>query len=82
MLRKHFNRVTTAYSTKVANLLTELNKLRTLADYDLGQMYYAGQTITPAELLRRATKVGQQLLTALDSYSPGESPDGCKCPVN
>ena len=81
-LVRRFNRPKDAKSTKVANLLERLRYFRTLADYDLGQMYIDGKPVTAGQLLTGATQVAAQLLAALESYSPGEAPDGCVCLVN
>ena len=81
-LVRRFNRPKDAKSTKVANLLVRLRYFRTLADYDLGQMYIDGKPVTAGQLLTGATQVAAQLLAALESYSPGEAPDGCVCLVN
>jgi hypothetical protein len=81
-LLRFFNRPTDAKSAKVANLLEQLRQFRTLADYDLNQMYFNKRPVTAAQVLSSATHVAAQLLAALESYSPGEAADGCVCRVN
>lgn len=81
-LQARFNQPRDAKSMKVANLLRQLRHLRTQADYELGQMYDLGRKpVTPAQALSSATNVAELLLQALESYSPGEAPDGCVCRV-
>ena len=81
-LYMRFNQQTDATSKKIGNLLARLSHLRTLADYDIGQMFINGRQVTAAQVLSSATNVAAQLLQALDSYSPGEALDGCVCKVN
>ena len=81
-LLRFLNQPTNARATKVANLLWQLRNLRTQADYDLGQMYVGGRPASPAQVLSSATQVAALLPEALDSYSPGEAPDGCICRVS
>ena len=82
-LLRRFNQPSDAKSAKVANLLRQLRHFRTQSDYELGQMYDLNRKpITPGQVLSSATHVASQLLQALESYSPGEAPDGCICRVN
>lgn len=82
-LLTRFNQPKDAKSTKVANLLRHLRHLRTQADYELGQMYDLNRRpVTSAQVLSSATRLAELLLQALESYSPGEAPDGCICRVN
>lgn len=82
-LSRRFNQPSDAKSAKVANLLYQLRHFRTQADYELGQMYdLNGTPVTPAQVLSSATHVAELLLQALESYSPGEAPDGCVCRVS
>ena len=74
-LYRFFNQGADASSKKVGNLLARLSRFRTLADYDLGQMYVDGRPVSAEQVLNSATQVAAQLLVALESYSPGEAPD-------
>ena len=81
-LQRRFNQPSDAASTKIGNLLDTLRRYRTLADYDLGQMRLNGRPVTSEQVLDSATHVAEQLLDALESYSPGDAPDGCICRVS
>ena len=81
-LQRRFNQQPDATSKKVANLLQRLRQFRTQVDYELGQMHINGRPVTAEQMLNSATRVAQQLLEALESYSPGEAPDGCVCKVS
>ena len=82
-LLKRFNQPSDSKSMKVANLLRQLRRFRTQADYELGQMHdVKNRPVTPAQVLSSATHVAELLLQALESYSPGEAPDGCVCRVS
>ena len=66
----------------VGKLLRRMIQLRVEADYQLAPpLRYKGMTIDSAELMRLALDVSRQLLAALDRYSPGDAPDGCRCPT-
>ena len=64
---------------RVGNLLDQLRRLRTTADYDLTAMAYNRGPISETDLLATAVKTGELLLIALEQYSPGEAEDGCQC---
>ena len=64
---------------RVGNLLDQLRRLRTTADYDLAGMTFNRVAINDNELLAVAVKTGELLLKALEQYSPGEAADGCQC---
>ena len=81
-LQRQFNQPADATSKKVANLLEQLKQFRNQADYELGQMYINRNPVAAAQILSAATHVAEQLLGALESYSPEEAADGCVCRVN
>lgn len=81
-LLRRLNQPTNPKAAKVANLLRQLRNLRTQADYNLGHMHINRRPVTATQILNTASNVAEQLLQALDSYSPGEAPDGCVCRVN
>lgn len=81
-LQRRFNQPTNPRAAKVANLLQQLRNLRTQVDYELGQMYISRRPVTAAQVLASAISVAEQLLDALEDYSPGEAPDGCICRVS
>lgn len=64
---------------RVGNLLDQLRRLRSTADYDLSNMTYYGDAISDSDLLTRSLRTGEHLLRALEQYSPGEADDGCRC---
>jgi hypothetical protein len=79
-LRNNFNQSMDPLSGRIAQLLGELMRLRSLADYELSPPYRIGrQTLTPEQLMRRALDVSERLLSALERYSPGEAVDGSGC---
>ena len=79
-LRNNFNQSMDPLSGRIAQLLGELMRLRSLADYELFPPYRIGrQTLTPEQLMRRALDVSERLLSALERYSPGEAVDGSGC---
>jgi hypothetical protein len=66
-------------AVRVGNLLDQLRRLRTTADYDLAGMTFDRKPINDNQLLAVAVKHGELLLKALEQYSPGEAADGCQC---
>ena len=53
--------------------------MRGECDYRIGSpLEYEGRTVTLAGLLDKALAAAAGLRTALDAYSPGESPDGAE----
>ena len=69
-------------SENVGKLLGRLIRLRVEADYQLSPpLRYRHETINSRELMDFALDISQQLLAALERYSPGAAPDGCRCPV-
>ena len=79
-LRNNFNQSMDPLSGRIAQLLGELMRLRSLADYELSPPYRIGrQILTPEQLMRRALDVSERLLSALERYSPSEAVDGSGC---
>ena len=64
---------------RIGDLLDQLRRLRTTADYDLAALAFNRSPISEADLLATAVKTGELLLSALEQYSPGEAEDGCQC---
>jgi hypothetical protein len=64
---------------RISNMLDQLRRLRTTADYDLAAMTFNNRPISEADLLATAVKIGELLLRDLEQYSPGEADDGCQC---
>ena len=81
-LLRPFNQPANARAVKVASLLRQLRHVRTQADYELGQMRIGRRPVTGAQILNSATHVAEQLRAALESFSPGEAPEGCTCKVS
>ncbi len=66
----------------VGELLGSMILIRIEADYHLAPpLRFRNRSIDSAELMRLALDTSQQLLAALDRYSPGAAPDGCHCPT-
>ena len=79
-LRNNFNQSMDPLSGRIAQLLGQLMRLRSLADYELSPPYRIGrQTLTREQQMRRALDVSERLLSALERYSPGEVVDGSGC---
>ena len=67
---------------RVGALLNRMIKLRSEADYELvPPLRFRNHSIDSQELMEIALDTSQQLLAALERYSPGAAPDGCRCPV-
>ncbi len=69
---------------RVGELLGQLSRLRNVADYELHSEVNVprDRSIKSAEqLMRMSITVSEGLKTALDSYSPSETPDGLEYPV-
>ena len=63
----------------VGKHLGTLKMLRESADYELGPFRYATRQVDSLAYMNFAVQLGNLLLNALDSYSPGEALDGCIC---
>ena len=67
---------------EVGKFLSDLIWLRSEADYELvPPLRFRNRSIDSQELMDVALDTSQQLLAALEIYSPGAAPDGCRCPV-
>ena len=80
-IRDRFHRSFDQDGMRVAQLLGELMQLRGVADYQLPSRIRGMHSIQSAEqLMRRSIGVSEQLKSALDRYSPDETPDGFEFP--
>lgn len=80
-LHERYNSQDDATSRNVGNLLNDLRRFRTLADYELvPPLRLGGMSLDAQALFNLALSTAQQLLDALEEYSPGEAEDGCDCP--
>ena len=62
--------------------LSDMAQLRREADYELAPpLRFENQSISDEQLMELALDISSQLLAALERYSPGAAPDGCRCPV-
>ena len=62
--------------------LSDMAQLRREADYELvPPLRFKNRSIDSRELVDFALDISRQLLAALERYSPGAAPDGCRCPV-
>lgn len=79
-LQARFNGSTNPISKTVGNLLNDLRRLRTEADYNLVPPFSFGSRLFNAQqLLDLALESARRLLDVLETYSPGEAEDGCHC---
>ena len=79
LIKRYRKQPSSRVAIRVGNLLDQLRRLRTTADYDLAGMTFNRVAINDNELLAVAVKTGELLLKALEQYSPGEAADGCQC---
>ena len=77
-LRNRLNQSVDPLSSKVAQLLGQLQRLRSFADYQISPPYRF-QNRTGQQSMHRALDVSKRLVSALEGYSPGQVPDGCEC---
>lgn len=67
---------------RIQRLLRQLSRMRNLSDYELvSPVKYRGKERSARELMGLAVLVAEELLAALQDFSPGEAEDGCYCPV-
>ena len=67
---------------QIGRRLNDMARLRREADYELvPPLRFKNRSIDSHELLDFALDISQRLLAALERYSPGAAPDGCRCPV-
>ena len=79
-LRNRFAQSNDPSSRRVGDLLNDLIRLRTEADYQLvPPLRFRNQSLNAQQLMSLAIEISGQLFDALESYSPGEAPDGCEC---
>ena len=79
-LRDRFNSDVDPISKTVGNLLHVLNGAPEEADYQLAPpLRFRNRSIDARQFMD--FEHSQQLLDALETYSPGEAEDGCNCPV-
>lgn len=81
-LIERYQAVDHAIAREASRLLERLATMRNIADYELaGSVSFRGLRVNSRTLMGIAMVVAQELLAYLDSYSPGEAPDGCDCPT-
>ena len=67
-------------SSGVDVLLRQLSRIRSIADYELGDVIrYNSREFDSRQLMNIALIVSGELLRALDEFSPGAAADGCRC---
>ena len=80
-LRDRFYELDHPVANRTGVLLNELRLLRAEADYNLSSpIRFRDLSLDTRQLLNRALVLAQRLLDALETFSPGEAEDGCKCP--
>ena len=75
-----FNDAGDPVASDVGRLLRQLLELREQADYEIGSPIRIG-SMAPDQTLAQALVLAKELLEALDRFSPGAAPDGCRCSV-
>ena len=81
-LLDRYTRLRTDSALDVARLLRRLSAMRNEADYQLEHLLrFNDRSYSADELMGLALAVSRRLLAALESFSPGEAPDGCACPT-
>ena len=78
-LSVRFNAMTDGTAKTIGNLLRELKQLRAIADYELAHFPSTKRPRTAHGMVQSALAKSQQLLHALEMYSPGDAADGCQC---
>lgn len=79
-LCNRLNDPTDPQKATLASLLSQLQHARAEADYVLDEQVKAGRAFVDCgALMRYSLKLCEQLVRALERYSPGEAPDGCLC---
>ena len=67
---------------EIGRCLRDMARLSREADYELvPPLRFENRSISDEQLMRLALDISRQLLAALERYSPGAAPDGCRCPV-
>ena len=69
------------HTNYIARLLDDLTRLRAECHYQLTlPLRFRDTSYQPNQILELALEKSNQLLAALEAYSPGEAPDNCNCP--
>ena len=67
----------------IASTLRLIRHMREICDYELrGPIFFHQWPLSPEQLAQLALSVARDLLAALETFSPGEAPDGCDCPTS
>ena len=67
----------------VGNLLGDLSRMRAECDYQLNMpLRFQNRSVSIDQMLSMAVQTAEDLWNALEEYSPGDSPDGCPCPIS
>ena len=81
-LKNRYRNSSDQTSREIGTLLNRMIQLRSEADYELAPpLRFENHSISAEQLMEFALDISQQLLAALERYSPGAAPDGCRCPV-
>lgn len=81
-LRRMFNNPMDPVAANVARLIRSLEIFRAECDYRLSQnIVFGNSEYQPRQAMEVAVRTAQELLDALEQYSPGAAEDGCDCPV-
>lgn len=66
----------------ISRRLRQLARLRAISDYELAdRVTFQNRRYTTVELMAMSLRIARGIVLALESFSPGEAPDGCNCPV-
>ena len=81
-LIKRFERKPRAVERDISQMLRRILNMRNVADYELRDTVQVNwMPLGAEELMHLALNVADDLLAALEDFSPGEAADGCNCPT-
>ena len=83
LLIERFHDPTDVTINDISNLLRQLSMMRNLADYELrNSILFNRRSLDSNQLMRFALLVADELLQALETYSPGEASEYSECRVS
>ena len=83
LLIERFHDPTDTTINEISNLLRQLSRMRNLADYELRNTVLLNRrSLDSNQLMRLALLVADELLQALETYSPGEASEDSECRIS
>jgi len=83
LLIERFHDPTDATVNDISNLLRQLSRMRNIADYELrNTVLLSRRSLDSNQLMTFALLVADELLQALETYSPGEASEDSECRVS